>query len=627
MKHSNINFLTLGFLLLVGIFLWGYYDLVQDCNQETYNYREQILRNQQEYLTLQSKKYNAITLLEKHRNDSALFQKSVQALKSELEQDTIAWRSGAEAMMRGTKSLIDLHLNAVDRQYNSLTLWAAVITILFLIFSFYAIFKLEDTLKQAKDAVKGFEDEANKKIVQVKEEADNRIGEIKKATEEIKKEAKAETLKIVQEAEKQRKLSQAFNEALNAYNEKKYELALNNVKKALGIADDSDKERLYLLQGIIYNESGDTNQALESFNHVIAINNKSSLGYRTLADTYSKMNKYDSAIKNYEKASKLDPKDAEIYNNWGIALAELAILKEDPTLFELSFNKYKKANKLNPKDAEIYTNWGNALANLAKLKKDPALMELSFNKYDKANKLNPKDTDIYTNWGIALADLAKLKEDPTFFELSFIKYKKANKLNPEDAKIYTYWGNALANLAKLKEDPALFELSFNKYKKAVKLKQDYYDAYNNWGIALAYLAKLKKDPALFELCFNKYEKAIQLDSINTNTLNAYAVSLSYLAQLENDYEPYKQKIEELLLKVENMKEGEGSYNLACLHSHVNEKDQAFEWLEKDLKINSSKRCRNVYEQDPDFDNIKSDPRFIELLDRYYPEEDISTTEK
>ncbi|MDE5560082.1 MAG: hypothetical protein K2I84_05460, partial [Bacteroidales bacterium] len=40
-----------------------------------------------------------------------------------------------------TKTMLDLHLNKVEHEYSNITVWAAILTILFLVFSFYSIYK------------------------------------------------------------------------------------------------------------------------------------------------------------------------------------------------------------------------------------------------------------------------------------------------------------------------------------------------------------------------------------------------------------------------------------------------------------------------------------------------------
>ncbi|KAA6335327.1 hypothetical protein EZS27_016432 [termite gut metagenome] len=245
---------------------------------------------------------------------------------------------------------------------------------------------------------------------------------------------------------------------------------------------------------------------------------------------------------------------------------------------------YKKANELNPNDANIYNNWGNALFDLAKLKSDPTRFEESFDKYKKAIEMKPDYAKAYNNWGLALANLAKLKSDPTRFEESFDKYKKAIEMKPDYAKAYNNWGLALANLAKLKSDPTRFEESFDKYKKAIEMKPDYAKAYNNWGNALSDLAELKSDPVFFEKSFDKYKKAIELKPDFAEAYINWGIILKQLARIENNIE------------------------------------KLFSCLEEYLKYCKSKITRNDIENDTDFTAIKENPRFRQLLDKYFPEE-------
>ena len=85
--------------------------------------------------------------------------------------------------------------------------------------------------------------------------------------------------------------------------------------------------------------------------------------------------------------------------------------------------------------------------------------------------------------------------------------------------------------------------------------------------------------------------------------------------MENNIEEYKNDIFEVLLKAEKLEEGSGAYNLACLHSLLNEKDTAFKYLKNALWMKKTPDRDNII-NNPDLDNLKSDPRFEELLDEY-----------
>lgn len=59
-----------------------------------------------------------------------------------------SFSKSVEPVIKQTQSLFHFYLNNLDKQYSFFTLWSGVLTILFLVFSFYAIFKLEDALKK-----------------------------------------------------------------------------------------------------------------------------------------------------------------------------------------------------------------------------------------------------------------------------------------------------------------------------------------------------------------------------------------------------------------------------------------------------------------------------------------------
>lgn len=141
------------------------------------------------------------------------------------------------------------------------------------------------------------------------------------------------------------------------------------------------------------------------------------------------------------------------------------------------------------------------------------------------------------------------------------------------------------------------------------------------------MARTNEDTSLFEQSFAKFEKAIKLNPDYINAYKGYVNAIWQFARQKNKFNTYKSRLKDLLFKMEELKEGAGTYKLACFYSLSDEKDKAIEWLGKYLNKYSKESKRTKYEQERDFDNIKSDPRFIELLDRYYPEEDISTTEK
>jgi tetratricopeptide (TPR) repeat protein len=91
---------------------------------------------------------------------------------------------------------------------------------------------------------------------------------------------------------------------------------------------------------------------------------------------YDNKGQYDRAIADYDKASQLNPRDADVYLNRGNAYANKG-------QYDRAIADYDKAIELNPRDADAYNNRG--LAYYKKGDRDKAITD-----YRKALQIDPK---------------------------------------------------------------------------------------------------------------------------------------------------------------------------------------------------------------------------------------------
>jgi tetratricopeptide (TPR) repeat protein len=82
---------------------------------------------------------------------------------------------------------------------------------------------------------------------------------------------------------------------------------------------------------------------------------------------------FKEAIKYYAEAARLEPDNADAFNNWGVALYDLAKTKHDETLFKESFEKFAISMRLKPDNSFSFCNRGYALYYFAEIKQDKSL--------------------------------------------------------------------------------------------------------------------------------------------------------------------------------------------------------------------------------------------------------------
>lgn len=71
-----------------------------------------------------------------------------------LLHDSLLLSTERQLLERQTQTMLDLHLNKIEHEYSNITMWAAVLTILFLVFSFYSIFKMDELVQQGNEGLR-----------------------------------------------------------------------------------------------------------------------------------------------------------------------------------------------------------------------------------------------------------------------------------------------------------------------------------------------------------------------------------------------------------------------------------------------------------------------------------------
>lgn len=225
-------------------------------------------------------------------------------------------------------------------------------------------------------------------------------------------------------------------------------------------------------------------------------------------------------------------------------------------------------------------SWNNDGVKLSKLGKFEEAIEC----YDKAIEINSNFFLAWANRGLALFNLKRYEEAIECFD-------KIIDIEPRDFQGYENKGKALLNLKKNEEAIRCFD-------KAIELKPTSWVLWDNKGRALFNLQK-------FEDAIECFDKALEGNPRNVETWNIKGMALGNL-------DKYKEAVESFDRAVEIDSNFDGAwYNKACFESKKGNIDNAITSLKKAIEIN--KECIEMANREKDFDNIKDDKRFIQLL--------------
>ncbi len=201
------------------------------------------------------------------------------------------------------------------------------------------------------------------------------------------------------------------------------------------------------------------------------------------------------------------------------------------------------------------------------------------------------DEAAWHNKGNQLANLGRYEE-------ALSAYEEAIRLKPDYETAWFCKGSQLGNLER-------YEEAIAAYDEAIKLKADYIEAIFNKAILLKKLGHQDIGNQQFHLIIETCQQYKNKDNQTIDFWNVYAASLTCLGQYE--------EVEQILQKALaiNPNHPNTNYNLACYYAIQDNIPLAVEYLAKAIQLRPSDR--EQAKKDSDFDKIRQDPRFIELI--------------
>ena len=178
------------------------------------------------------------------------------------------------------------------------------------------------------------------------------------------------------------------------------------------------------------------------------------------------------------------------------------------------------------------------------------------------------------------------------YEAAINAHNKALEIQPNLAEV---WNNRGVILTKLKR----YSEAISSYNQALQIRSDYPDAWNNQGVALG---KIKD----YKMAVTAYDRAVDLKPDYGEAWNNRGSALIQLKKYDEAIQSY-QKAADLKPDFYLI-----WYNQARCYGLQGKVDLALESLKKAIQI-KPEASRNLAQKESDFESIRSDQRFTELV--------------
>lgn len=203
-----------------------------------------------------------------------------------------------------------------------------------------------------------------------------------------------------------------------------------------------------------------------------------------------------------------------------------------------------------------------------------------------AIELSPNYAGAYDGYGVCLAQIGK-------FDEALKQLKQAQQLDPLSLVIQVHIGWVYFYSGK-------YDLAIEQYQRALEMDPNYI-----W--ARAHLSQAYEQKKMFAQAIAELRQVIAASSVT----HRHLAGLAHI-YAENGVKNEAQMLLANLLEREN-KQYVSPYSVALVYAGLEQREQAFNWLNKGMEQRAGRMVRLQF--DPRFKNLRSDSRFIAVLNR------------
>lgn len=329
----------------------------------------------------------------------------------------------------------------------------------------------------------------------------------------------------------------------------------------------------------LYYMRGDLYEACRYLDKAIEVDSNYAYAYHLNGVIFRRWNKFWTADKNFKLAIE---NGYNSYNNLGDMYYDADEYPEAIEFYKLSLEK-------DDQQAAVYKMIGKSLCGMGE-------HEASITYFNRSLELDPNEFYVLGDLGNAYYNLGKLESSEEFCLTS---------LESDPDYLFGHW-----QLYEIYRTQGKFDLALKHAKRAYELNSDSVYRQVDYGKALLEAGNSEEgmqclreaqEKVVFEL---EEDRSIWLKSMEAYLMHFTESTNAALARF-NYY------------MVRNSDTYALNYEYACLLSLIGDVDNALIYFEEALKRVYDDDTRYSVSLEADLDNLKSDPRFNQLLDQYF----------
>ena len=267
--------------------------------------------------------------------------------------------------------------------------------------------------------------------------------------------------------------------------------------------DDSPALRVAALRraAVKHYFDGDIDQAVKCCDKAIRIQPEAADLYNLKGTVLNNVGRYKESLEGHDEAVRLAPDNAGYHYARGVTLHGLG-------RYEDALKEYDEAVRLDPDNARYHHARGVTLNKLGRY--EDALKE-----YDEAVRLDPDNAEYHNSRGVAFYELSR-------YEDALKEYDEAIRLDPDNARYHNSRGVALHELGR-------YEDALKEKDETVRQDPDNARYHNSRGVTLHRLGR-------YEDALKEYDEAVRLDPDNARYRNNRSRILHILGRYEEAME-------------------------------------------------------------------------------------------